>query len=336
MIFVTGGTGLIGSHLLIELSKKEDKITAIYRDKSKIEDVKQCFSYYLAENADSLFTKINWVECDLLDIPQLEEAMLNHTEVYHCAGFVSFHKGDFNKLMEINRVGTTNMINVSLHWGINKFGVVSSTAAVGNKDVPSHQEITEEGKWVKTDQTSAYSISKYNAEREVWRGINEGLNAVIVNPSIVLGAGKWDKGSLSIFDTIHKGMPFYPSGANSFVDARDVAAILCQLMEKNIFNQRYICTGKNITYKELFSKIAFQLGKKPPKYSLTTFLLKIGYIFSNIWAILTFSSSRITRDVVRSSTRIVKYSNQKIVKELNYNFFDFDATIQNAVEGRIL
>lgn len=332
MIFVTGGTGLVGSHLLVELTKKDVAITAIYRNKSKIETVKKVFDFYHKDAASQNFQKITWKKCDVLDVTLLEELMEGHKEVYHCAAIVSFKRRDFSKMIKINRYGTANMVNVALAVGINKFCYVSSTAAVGNKDIPSDELVDENGKWILTDQTSGYSVSKYSAEKEVWRGAEEGLNVAIVNPSIVFGAGDWNESSLLIFNTIKKGLRFYSPGSNAFVDARDVARIMVQLMEKNIFKDRFLCIGENAKFETVFTKIANKLGKKPPKYKVNKLLMGISWRLAVFWSVLTFSTPSITKSSAQSAFKRIKFSNKKIRETLNYEFYDLDEMIDNAVE----
>lgn len=333
MIFVTGGTGLLGSQLLVDLAKKHQKITATYRNAAKISIVEKLFSFYFPDNAKEYFNRIKWVQCDLQDIPLLEIVMKNHTEIYHCAGFVSFDRRDFNKLIQVNRIGTTNIVNCALHHKVEKFCYVSSTSAVGKKDIPSETEITEEGKWVKTEETSAYAISKYNGEKEVCRGIHEGLNAVIVNPGMILGIGDWSTSSIAIFGLIKKGMPFYTPGKYSYVDARDVSEIMIRLMEGNKFGERYICVSEHLTFQELFSEIALRLNKKPPKLLLPKTLMKLVYYLSSIGNGFLFRRSRLTLSTVQSAYETSIYSSQKIKEELAYSFFSIEETIQHVIDG---
>ena len=178
MVFVTGGTGLIGSHLLVELVQKHDHITAIYNDPKKIETVRSVMNYYLGNESSTLFDKITWKQCNILNVPLLEEVMSGHSIVYHCAATVSFKRRDFSKMIKVNRYGTANVVNICLEQKVDKLCYVSSTAAVGNKDIPSDEFVDENGKWILTDDTSGYSISKYSAEKEVWRGISLDLKAV--------------------------------------------------------------------------------------------------------------------------------------------------------------
>ncbi|PKR79589.1 NAD-dependent epimerase [Brumimicrobium salinarum] len=335
MVLITGGTGLLGSHVLIELCQKHEQITAIYRNKSKIETVRKCFEYYFKEEAISFFEKINWVKCDILDIPDLAEVMIGHEEIYHCAAIVSFSKRDFPQMMEINRYGTANMVNIALDLKVKKFCFVSSTAAVGTKDIPPEVEVDEQGKWILTDETSGYSVTKYSAEKEVWRGINEGLNAVIVNPSVIFGAGNWEESSMKIFKTIDKGLKFYSPGANAFVDARDVAKIMVSLMEQNIFNDRFLCIGENATFKRLFDLIAKELKQKPPNKKVNPILMGITWRLSVLWGVLTFSKPLITKSAAHNAFNTTKYSNQKIKDRIDHSFFTLEETVANAVRGRI-
>lgn len=335
MVFVTGGTGLLGSHLLVELTQQHDQITAIYRNKSKIDTVKKCFDYYLKDAAEKYFEKITWVECDVLDIPSLEEVLEGHTIVYHCAAIVSFAKRDFNQMLEINRYGTENMVNLALDFGVKKFCFVSSTSAVGNKDVPAEVEVDEDGKWILSDETSGYSVTKYSAEKEVWRGMEEGLNVVIVNPSVIFGAGDWNESSMKIFKTVGNGLKFYSPGANSFVDARDVVRIMVELMNRNIFNERFLCIGENSSFKRLFDLIAKELNQKPPSKKVHPVLMGITWRLSVLWAVLTFSRPLITKSAANNAFNTIKYSNQKIKKVIDYKFFTLEETVENAVKGRL-
>ena len=186
MVLVTGGTGLLGSHLLVRLVQSHDIVRVLYRSTAKKESVQKVFTYYFKTEAAQFLEKLEWVEGDILDLYTLGQAFEGVTHVYHCAGFVSFAQRDFTKLMKINREGTANVVNFCLKYNIQKLVHVSSTAAIGGDD---EQVISEQTKWIQSPETSGYSISKYSAEKEVWRGIEEGLKAVIVNPSVIFGAG---------------------------------------------------------------------------------------------------------------------------------------------------
>lgn len=332
MVFVTGGTGLLGSHLLAELCQKEGNINALYRTTARIELVKGVFKHYFPENWENFFNKINWIEGDILDLVCLDENIVTDAEVYHCAGLVSFHSSDFQNLMKINREGTANIVNVCLSKNVKKLCYVSSTAALGSKQ---DGLINESDLWKKTPTTSSYSISKYLAEKEVWRGIEEGLNAVMVNPCVILGAGNWNDSSLAIFKTLEKGMSFYPSGSNSQVDARDVSSIMYQLMKSSVHSERFLCIGTNQSIQDLMSIIADKIGKKRPSKLAPKWLSNIGRILMSLIFIFKKGKPSITKETVQSMYGHRAYSNKKIQSELDYSFYSIDETIENAINGRI-
>ena len=206
MILVTGGTGLLGTHLLIELCKGDEKIRAIKRERSNLALVEQLFCFYNAENGKQLFSKIEWIDADINDIIELEDAFEGVDTVYHCAAVVSFDPKDYTRTDKINREGTANVVNCCLDAKVKKLCHVSSTAAIGR--TKESEVITEKNSWKNTPENSWYAISKYNAEREVWRGIEEGLNAVIVNPCVILGPSDWNSSSSSLFQTAAKGLKY--------------------------------------------------------------------------------------------------------------------------------
>ncbi len=332
MILVTGGTGLLGRHLLYKLTAAGNKVKALYRNFDRIERVKKMFKFYNSENATLYFENIIWVEGDILDIPSLEYAMEDCQLVYHCAGMVSFHRRDYFQLMKINREGTANVVNVALSLGINKLCHVSSTAAIGGD---SDQLLNEETQWKQGPNTSGYAISKYSAEKEVWRGIEEGLDALIVNPSVIFGAGYWDESSLTIFRTVSKGLKYYTPGKNAFVDARDVAEIMMNLMNSGIKNERFLCVGENIQFKSLLDLIATQLGKPVPHKPAPEWAM--GIICKLAWLISKFQDKKptITTETARTSFKSMEYDNSKVCLSLNFKFRPLQETIQNTVEGKL-
>jgi len=333
MILVTGGTGLLGSHLLIDLINKSLLVRAIYRNKSKCDLVRRLFLYYDPVNGQKKFDTIQWINCDVLDVVTLSEAMEGCEYVYHCAAIVSFNKNDFYKMMKINREGTANVVNTCLDLGIKKLCYVSSTAAIGTGENDSI--VTEKTKWKQSPTTSGYSISKYSAEKEVWRGVEEGLDVVIVNPCVIIGAGDWNESSLTMFKTVDKGLQFYTTGANAFVDARDVVSIMTQLMEREIKNQRFLCIGENSTFKNLFDHIAQKLNKKEASILVRPWL--IGLTWRVMWLIskVTGKQSPITKETARSAFGTTVYDASKIKKALNFKFRSIEEMVDNAVNGRM-
>lgn len=335
MIFVTGGTGLLGSHLLYHLSQPDVSIRAIFRDQSKINLTFKIFQFYSPENAESLFSKIEWVDCDVLDLVTLEDNMQGCDTVYHCAALVSFARGDFFTMMKVNRKGTENVVNLCLDLGIKKLCFVSSTSAVCIDVDHPEDPLVEKNKWVQSPETSGYAISKYSSEKEVWRGIEEGLNAIIVNPSMIIGPGNWNESSLKILRTISNGFKFYTAGSNAFVDARDVALVMVHLMQSDVKNERYLVTGTNISFKSFFDKVAIQIGVKAPSILAGPFLSALACNLS--WFVSLFTGKRtLTRDSVRSAQANTIYSSEKLLHALeDFQFRSIDDTIENAVKGRI-
>ena len=204
MILVTGGTGQIGSRLLLNLTKnKAYKVRAIYRNTQSLEKIRQLFVKH-SDSGAAQFDTIEWVQADLSNIPALEKAFEGVTFVFHCAGLISFQPQDFDKLIEVNVQGTANIVNLSIDFGVKKLCYVSSVATLST--LP-HTPIDEENDWNNEDNNTDYAISKHGAEMEVWRGSQEGLPVVIVNPSVVLGGDCDRGGDLERLDQRHPAGP---------------------------------------------------------------------------------------------------------------------------------
>lgn len=330
MVFVTGGTGLLGTHLLIELSKRGKNIQALKRKSSKTEQVQKIFQYYFGAQWETYYSKVNWVEGDILNIPSLQKNIKNCDEIYHCAGYVSFKRKEYKKLLKINKEGTANLVNVALEFPNIKFCHVSSTAAIGRNQTADLY--TEESKWINSSDNSNYAVSKYLAELEVWRGMEEGLNAVIVNPSVIFGVGDWSQSSLEIFNAVKKGLTYYTSGTNAFVDARDVSFCMAELMDRNVFNERFLTVSENKSFQELFTLMANKMGVKPPKKQVKKWMLSFAWRWEAIKYFIFKISPRITKETAKSAMSVSKYSNQKIKNALGVEFYTIEKSIENAVE----
>jgi len=330
MILVTGGTGLVGAHLLYSLLKEGNKVRAIHRTTSDFASVKQVFSYY-TENWEPLFNKIEWVEANLTDIPALTLAFEGVEKVYHAAAYVSFHPKHFYKLKKSNIEGTANVVNLSLFFAIKKLCHISSVATLGNSE--HLQLIHEDLPWNPDAENSDYSITKYGAEMEVWRGAQEGLATVIVNPGVILGSGFWNSGTGAIFSKVNKGQPFFANGEMGFVDVRDVANICIQLMESPIKNERFILVSENISYKKLLSIMALAFGKNPPKIELKSWMLTLGWKLDFLKSALTGSRQNLFKSTANAMVSKKHYNNQKIKNALGYTFISLHETIINTVSN---
>lgn len=332
MIVVTGGTGLLGSHLLCELTKNNLKVIAGFRSESSISAVKRIFDYYFQSESNTFFDRIQWVQWDILDVLACSEFINEGDEVYHCAALVSFHRADFVDLMKMNREGTGNIVNACLENKSRKLCYVSSTAAIGGG---KSGLVDESNTWKKTTTTTAYSISKFSAEKEVWRGIAEGLEAVMINPCVILGPGKWETGSLSIFKHLEKGAMFFPPGANATVDARDVAKIMIKLMASDIKNDRFLCIGSNQTFEHLFKKICSGMKVSAPKIKISSSLLRTVGALGTFITYITAKKLPMNNDTVRSAIGETSYNGSKLLQVVDHQFYTLEDSIKNAIQGRI-
>ena len=327
MILVTGGTGLVGSHLIYKLVTSGNNPIVLKRNTSDVSKIKKTFSYY-SNDVDNLFDKIKWIDGDILDYSSLLNAMEGVSQVYHAAASVSFHSSDKKTLIATNIKGTANIVNSALEKKVNKLLHVSSIGALGRAE--SNGIVTEDAHW-NSKKSSVYSTSKYNAEMEVWRGIAEGLNTVIINPSIILGPSDWNSGSSKLFNTMYNGLKFYSMGSNGFVDVEDVAKTMILLMNSEIINERFIVNSENISYKQFFTWMAKALNVAPPKYSAGKLLSAI--VWRLLWAkgILTGKKSTITKETAETANQLYNYSNTKIKKEINIDFITVkDSLLKNS------
>lgn len=326
MILVTGGTGLLGSHLLYDLVKDGTKVFALKRPGSSLDQVKKVFAFY-QKDPDSILDNILWTEGDVNDIYSLYEKFDKAEKVYHAAACLSFDASDRKKMMHVNAVGTANVVNACLEKNIRKLCYVSSIATLGRAD---HEGFTdEESHWKKSKRNSAYSISKHNAEREVWRGIAEGLQAVIVNPGVIIGPGDWKKGSCQLIDRVWEGLRYYTPGVNGYVDVRDVADAMIKLMESDIAGERFVLTSENLDYLTFFTYVADSLNKKKPSVLSSYFLGQLAWRLEKARTFITGGNPLITRETAYTAFQKYYYSSEKIKKAINFEFTPMQKSISD-------
>ena len=318
MILVTGGTGLVGSHLLLYLLKAGKKVRALHRKNSGLAAVEHVFNYYTSpEEAKSLFEQIEWFEADITNIPQLNKAFKNIQYVYHCAALVSFDPADDKKLRKTNIEGTANIVNLCIAFKVEKLCYVSSVAALG-KSLNS-KEINERSTWNPEDDHSDYAISKYGAEIETWRGTQEGVPTIIVKPGVIIGPGFWQEGTGKIFSKIDKGMNYHFPKIAGFVGVKDVVDVMQKLMQTEIKNEDYILVSENLSFKTVFELTATELGKPKPQKSLKKWMLWFGWFFQKIGGF--FGAKRdITKNTVNTLFQHAVYNNQKIKENIGFEF----------------
>lgn len=318
MVLVTGGTGLVGSHLLYHLLLKNNtQVRAIHTQSSDLTAVKKVFGYY-SSNGDALFNKIRWVEADLNTIPALELAFQDITHVYHCAAMISFSSGEYQKMRRVNIEGTTNIVNLCIANQIKKLCFVSSVAAIENGN--EGELVNESDNWTNTSDKSGYSITKYGAEMEVWRGSQEGIDVIIVNPGVILGSGFWHKGTGNMFRRINNGLKFYTEGITGFVGVKDVVQAMILLMSSDVINQRFILVSENLSFKKVLSLIADSLNKERPKIKINKFMSEVLWRFEFLRSRITLSAPLLTKYTAKSSVSNHPYTAEKIENTVGFEF----------------
>ena len=326
MILVTGATGLVGSHLLVELLQQDEKIRALYRTEEKIKATQKIIKFKLGDNAEQLFSKIEWVQTDITRIPELEDAFKDIEYVYHCAGYISYNPKDYKLLRKINIEGTANVVNIALSKNIKKFCHVSSIAALGSE--LNHKKITESSPRNNEAEHDNYSISKYGAEMEVWRAAQEGLPVVIVNPGVIIGAGNFNTGSGKLFSKVNKNLSYYPPLVTGFVAAEDVAKAMRKLMKSDIVNERFILVSENSSFKEVLAEIAQALGKPIPKKQLQPWMVFIGWLVQYIGRKLFNTNQEITKNSIKGAFGKSYYDHSLIKEKIDFEFTSVKKSIE--------
>ncbi|MDD7915432.1 NAD-dependent epimerase/dehydratase family protein [Polaribacter ponticola] len=324
MILVTGGTGLVGSHLLYHLSLENDVIRAVYRSESSLESVKKVFSFYTSNT--SLFNKIEWFKADITDVTTMIPAFIKVKKVYHCAAFISFDPKDYREMRKVNIHGTAIIVNLCVDAKVDKLCFVSSIAAVG--DSLKNNIITEEDEWNKELDNSGYSITKFGAEMEVWRASQEGVDVVIVNPGVIFGSGFWNSGSGKLFTQVYNGFKFFTEGITGFVSVQDVVKPMILLMNSNVKNERFILISENKSFKEIFFLIADAFGKNRPSIKIKPWQTAIFWRIASLLSFITRKEPLLSKYSAKSAHSISKYSSEKIKKTLNFEFEGIDKSIK--------
>lgn len=329
MILVTGGTGLVGSHLIVQLAANGKKIRALKRSSSDTSIIEKLFQHY--KISTDKFELIEWFECNVEDYQTIKQALADVEDVYHCAAMVTFNEKRFSQMLQVNVQGTANIVDACIELGIKKFCHVSSIATLGS--ATDGGMVTEESVWGKTKGKSGYAISKFRSEMEVWRGIEQGLNAVIVNPSVIVGPGKWDSGSGLIFGTIANGFPFYTNGVTGYVDVRDVVDSMIMAMDKGLWGKRFILNGENLSHKDFFTLIAHEMGKKPPRIEAKPWMNHIAIPLNWIFSKLKSKEPTLTHDTARSGQSKTYYSAALAAQTLGIKFRKVSDAVSNTVRA---
>lgn len=325
MILVTGGTGMVGTHILLALTQQGHRVRALKRKGSSITETEKTFRYY-SQRADELLSGIEWTEGDVMDIFSLEEALKDVTHVYHAAAMVSFDPKDRDAMLKINMDGTANIVNLSMDYGVKKFCHVSSVAALGK--TIDLQNINEDTWWKNDPSNSWYAISKYNAEREVWRASEEGMDVIIVNPSVIVGAGNTSRSSNAIFALAEKGFSWYTKGSGGFVDAQDVADACIRLMESGIVNERFVLSAENMSYRDFADQVLHHFGKPPVKKQLSGLMLGLMWRLEKLLCAFTGKTPRITKESAAAAAERISFDGSRISERTGFVYKSVQRSLQ--------
>ncbi|MBL8003212.1 MAG: NAD-dependent epimerase/dehydratase family protein [Flavobacteriales bacterium] len=327
MDLVTGGTGIVGSHLLLHLLEQGRAVRATRRAGSDVEVVRRVFRHYRPDG-DALFDRIHWVEADLLDPTAVREAMEGVQRVYHAAALVSFDPRDERALFKQNTEATARVVNAALEAGVQRLLHVSSTATIGK--AAQGLAADEQSPWTRDKRTSPYAVSKHEAELEVQRGIAEGLDAVIVNPCVIIGPGKPGRSSMTMVERVRRGTAWFPPGSNAVVDARDVAAFSVALMDKGATGERHLLVGENLTYEQLFGLITAAAGKPAPTRRIPGWMLQLAWRMERL---RTLFGGRpfITRHTAHSALSQRRYDGTKAATVTGLACRSAEEAVRNAV-----
>jgi dihydroflavonol-4-reductase len=323
-IFVTGGTGLVGSHLLFRLVSSGENVKAAFRKNSNRAFTKKVFSYY-SDMYEEMFNSIEWIECDICDYESIRKAMTDCSQVYHCAATVSFEPGEAASVIKNNVTGTANVVKSALESRIGKLCHVSSTAAIGASDNENMADETHG--WNDSESHSAYSTSKYLSEAEVWKSIRNGLCAVIVNPSVILGPGDWNRGSSQYFSAISQGMLFYTKGVTGYVDVKDVCESMIMLMNSPVSGERFIVSSENLSFGEVFRMIAKSINARKPFIYITKPFSVPAVEIIRFSAWLTGKKSPVSKETIKSAYSKVTFDNGKIKRATGMTFKPIEKSI---------
>ncbi|MGM0497451.1 MAG: SDR family oxidoreductase [Bacteroidota bacterium] len=329
MIFVTGATGFLGAHLLFHLLKANEEVLALKRPTGNLDYIRDVFRTY-GEGEEELLEKVQFVDGDVLDYQSLLNIDYPVERIYHLAAMVSFLPRDKEKLLTTNVYGTSNVVNFALEKKIPEIVHVSSVAALD--PINEEQRITEENFGNNPERNSNYAKSKFQSELEIWRGVEEGLKAIVVNPSVILGPGMKVDEAGKIFKTVRRGFGFYPSGSTGFVDVRDTCQLIMEIVQNGMYNERFIVNEGNYSYRKLLGSIAHYYNVALPNKKLNPAWTNLFYRLDWLKTFLTGTKRLITKELHRSMHSRTKFSNEKIKTRLNFDFIPIEKMIQDSID----
>lgn len=318
MVFITGGTGFLGAYLIKNLVEKGIAVRAIRRSAA--------LPFFIPA---SVFEKVEWVPGDVLDVVGLHEAMQGADAVIHAAAVVSYHASDRAQMYQTNVEGTANVVNAAIENNIRRFVHISSIAALGRTG--KNSSVSEDRKWEDNKANTHYGITKHLAELEAWRGFAEGLEGVILNPSLILGFGNWHQSSCAIFKSMYDGFPWYTTGVNGFAGVEDVAEAAVQLLQSGVHQKRFIVSAENRGFQDVFNAIAEGFAKRKPHLKATHFLGEVAWRAEHLKSLFTNKKPLLTKESARAAHSKTEFDNSALLQALTpFSFTPLDEVIKNA------
>lgn len=322
-ILITGATGLVGSHVLLDLLKDDNiDVHALKRDNSDLTPVQNLFEW---KDQSSLLEKVTWTNWDLNEDAPDNPHFENIDEIIHTAAVVSFNPADYEMMDTVNIEATKSLLEFAKRKGVTKFGFISSIAALGR--VNASGVYTEKAEWVDNNSNSFYSKTKYEAEQIVLGANSDNLNTYIVNPGVILGPCDWNKSSGTLFRTGAKGIAFYTKGQNGFVDVRDVSKGILHVMLNGNSGERHILVGENVPYRKVFSDLCLSFDNKPPRIYSPKWLTGLGWRLDKLKSGIKGIPPTLTKETARNANGVYEYDNSKM-RSLGFEFTPITETIK--------
>lgn len=319
-IFITGATGLVGSHIArLLLARGYDNITALRRPGSPDDLVKD------------VEERITWIDGDITDYDDVEKGASDADWIVHSAALISYQKRYYRKMHEVNVSGTSHIVNAALHCNVEKLLHISSMAVFTRTG--GEQHVDENTPWEPTPYTSEYGLTKHKAEMEVWRGQAEGLHVNMLLPTIVMGSGYWKSGSSSMFYKAANGLSFYPVGSIGFVDVRDLALLSVLSLENEDAPTRMIANGSNHSLGHVLGRICELAGKKPPKVALPPSLAEVAWRLMAPVEWITGKEPALTKSSARTTACKQSFDNSRSLTVEGFQYTPLEQSLQDVMDN---